>query len=140
MNQTIKFLLFFSFLFFSLICPLSAQEEPDVGWAEFETEINNVFAAVDMTDVASGLLLDRNMTFINIQDYNGSSPLKSINICNPTRFGYLYATLYGANISPAFQLPAPDIAYSNSMNSLTETDTIPLGVFPFLPPLPSMFV
>lgn len=128
MNLQNRLLLLVCLFLTNFTFTLTAQDEPDVDWEDFEADIDNVFSQLDMSDVTSGLLLDRNLTFLNIHDYTGTGPLKDGNLCTPDKFGYLYATLYGMNLSPATQLPDPQTAYSETMDALEDGDAVPLGL------------
>ena len=128
MNLQNRLLLLVCLFLTSFTFTLTAQDEPDVDWEDFEADIDNVFSQLDMSNVTSGLLLDRNLTFLNIHDYTGTGPLKDGNLCTPDKFDYLYATLYGMNLSPATQLPDPQTAYSETMDALEDGDAVPLGL------------
>ena len=93
----------------------------------FSDEMTYIFENLDFSEVTTNLLLDRGMPFIKVDSFDGVQ-LREYNKLNITRFGLLYATIFGAALDTSALLPHPE-RYMRAKDSLELSDAIPLSVF-----------
>ena len=105
-------------LLLALLCPylLYAQTTvyEDLSQDTLQT-VDEVFENVDLTQVPSGLLLDKTFPFADPTPHDGLH-LDADNLLNFDTFGLLYATMYGASVGANTTPPPPDV-YMNASDA-----------------------
>ena len=120
------------YLLLALLCPLLSKAQSfthqDLTQDTLQT-VDEVLANVDLSQVPSGLLLDKSFPFANPTLFDGVH-LDSSNLIDFDTFGYLYATLYGASVDAASVPPHPN-AYMNAADTFDNGGTLGIAVARF---------
>ena len=106
-------------------CPIAQTLEASYD-DTYAANISYVFENLNMSEVATNLLADRAVPFIEVDSFDGVQLLE-YNKLEINQFGLLYASFYSAALDTSALLPHPD-RYMKANDSLQTGDPIPLSV------------
>lgn len=93
--------------------------------ADAEAQINHALAALPMTPVTSGVLLDRTFPLFDGDIVGGSTLADSVWMSYAT-MDLAYRSIYAARIPGNTTLPSAEVAYANTFSAYTPSATVPL--------------
>ena len=96
----------FHLILFILLCGIwspSTAQDPD--FDNYQTQLDYLFANIDLTDATSGFLLERGYSFACVECNDGNT-LSPGNLGDPSHFGLLYSTLQSSELNNPSVLPA----------------------------------
>jgi|GEM_PF-6554019 len=115
------------FLFVFIISGANAQiptQEIDGITILPEQKMFSIFQNLDLTQVPSGLLIDKGFAFCPVEKYNGT--LQPDNKVKFEHFDQLYTSMFSAAVDMAHYITHPDVAYKTAMSSITQSSVIPI--------------
>jgi len=115
---------FISLFILVLFISNTYSQQADVIDSLFQTpqqQFDYITANLDLSEINSGLLADKALVLIPLNQYHGDS-LTSINLTSHTGFEFMYASLSGMPISSNYYLPDPS-TYINTAENSSSTNT-----------------